>query len=198
MIRVRLSMRVLTLGSAVATLLVFSNVQAGEVEERASGTRESTGGANSQITQFQKQIETLSQSIQDLQRKLSQAELRINQLERQVSDLRRQVAAGPATGSTAPTSSTGREALQGVSDRQSFKQDVLKVVNPELSKLRDKLNELEGVAKSYSQHHHTYSAVSKGYANLETLSKHCDGCLIPFVGLQNQGKSLEVSTSGPK
>lgn len=162
-----------TAGSALLLLLLDSNVLAQGLKPGALQGKSQQVGLDAK--RVRSQVESLQRENDALSSKMSQLETRVNKL----------------------LSQSGQATRQKASDWNQFRADVLKVMDSEIQKLHDELDQLRAFEEEYRRHNHEYVAAGGGYANFETL-QGCPACLIKFRNSGESSTSKRQTTSKPK
>ena len=142
----------------------------------------------SNVTALRGKVDSMRQTNQQLTRQLSQVVPRIDQLEKQLAALTRKL---PTQGSerTKADAKAAGDTRKAAADWMRFRDDVLKVVEPELAPLRALLDH---------RHTHEDRFTTGGWAKRNALA-NCPDCLIRFTSDSTPKPAPSPSwTSQPK
>lgn len=148
-----------------------------------------------------KQMASLQSTMTALRSELTALQQSSLELARQLDELKRTNPSDPSSKTTNPAAAQdGFEppadaAKDWIADWKRFREDVLKVVEPELAELRDEIAALEA---QYAGHVHDYDqGPAHGWSTMATL-KGCLECLLPFRTAASSPDPNYQETGTPK
>ena len=172
-------------GVAVAAALCAGLIIALQAGSTAQTTQREIGARAASLAALDGQVADLRRQVLTLERANQELEESLSRLKRRVDGLVK-----PSDGPGSPGRAGDEDPPRSSAEWIRFREDVLRVVQPELQPLRAALKTLE-------RHRHEYGTSSGGWMKLEDVTR-CDACLVRATSFSSHGSSSTALTGPPK